>query len=155
VNRVDLPTDAVAQSAPVHPGDSIYLKSGNYGDIGLRNYKLPITNSDWVTVQAAPTQTPVFSTLCIRSTNKWVFKSIKVQSLLATNNNKQALVTVTDQSASLPTTDIILENMQISTADSMMAGSRRSGSLRRAVVSGSRARPAMARTANPPRLASR
>ena len=33
-------------------------------------------------------QTPVFSTLYIRSTNKWVFKGIKVQSLFGTNNNK-------------------------------------------------------------------
>ena len=61
-----------------------------------------------MTVKAAPGQTPVFSTLYIRSTNKWVFKGIKVQSLFGTNNNKQALVTVTDQGAALPTSDIIL-----------------------------------------------
>ena len=53
-----------------------------------------------------------------RSTNKWVFNGIKVQSLFGTNNNKQALVTVTDQGAAFPTSDIILENMQISSADS-------------------------------------
>ena len=70
-----------------------------------------------MTVEAAPGQTPLFSTLYIRSTNKWVFKGIKVQSLLGTNNNKQALVTVTDQGAALPTADIILESMQISSAD--------------------------------------
>ena len=45
-------------------------------------------------------------------------QGIKVQSLFGTNNNKQALVTVTDQGAALPTSDIILENMQISSADS-------------------------------------
>jgi hypothetical protein len=59
----------------------------------------------------------VFLTLYIRSTNKWVFKGIKVQSLFGTNNNKQALVSVTDQGPSLPTADIILEDLQISTAD--------------------------------------
>src|SRR6202021_2543313 len=74
--------------------------------------------SDFVTVEAAPGQTPVFSTLYIRSTNKWVFDGVKVQSLFGTNNNKQSLVTVTDQGAALPTSDIILQNMQISTADS-------------------------------------
>jgi hypothetical protein len=57
-------------------------------------------------------------TLYIRSTNKWVFKGIKVQSLWGTNNNKQGLVTVTDQGPSHPTSDIILQNMEISTADS-------------------------------------
>ena len=39
---------------PVQPGDTIYLMSGNYGDIGLGSFDLPTTNSDFVTVQAAP-----------------------------------------------------------------------------------------------------
>ena len=77
--RVDVADDL--GSPPVRPGDTIKLMSGNYGDIGLGNYMLPIVNSDWITIEAAPGQTPVFSTLYIRSTNKWVFKGIKVQSL--------------------------------------------------------------------------
>ena len=106
-------------SPPVHPGDTIKLMSGEYGDIVVGIYNTQVPNSDFVTVEAAPGQTPVFSTLYIRSTNKWMFKGIKVQSLFGTNNNKQALVTVSDQGASLPTTDIILENMQISTTDNI------------------------------------
>jgi hypothetical protein len=105
-------------SPPVQPGDTIKLMSGNYGDIGIGDFLQQVVNPSFVTVEAAPGQTPVFSTLYIRSTNKWVFKGIKVQSLFGTNNNKLSLVTVTDQGASLPTSDIILENMQISTADS-------------------------------------
>jgi hypothetical protein len=106
-------------SPPVQPGDTIKLMSGDYGDIGIGDYSKQVVNPSFVTVEAAPGQAPVFSTLYIRSTNKWVFKGVKVQSLFGTNNNKQALVTVNDQGAALPTTDIILENMQISTADSM------------------------------------
>ncbi len=106
-------------SPPVQPGDTIELMNGNYGDIGIGDYMQQVVNPSFVTVEAAPGQTPVFSTLFIRSTNKWVFNGIKVQSLLGTNNNKQALVTVTDQGAAHPTSDIILENMQISSADSM------------------------------------
>jgi hypothetical protein len=105
-------------SPPVQPGDTIMLMSGNYGDIVIGDYLQQVVNPSFVTVEAAPGQAPVFSTLYIRSTNKWVFKGIKVQSLLGTNNNKQALVSVTDQGASLPTSDIILENMQVSSADS-------------------------------------
>jgi hypothetical protein len=106
-------------SPPVQPGDTIMLMSGNYGDIDIGDYLQQVVNPSFVTVEAAPGQAPVFSTLNIRSTNKWVFKGIKVQSLFGTNNNKQALVAVSDQGSSLPTADIILENMQISTADSM------------------------------------
>jgi hypothetical protein len=105
-------------SPPVHPGDTIELMSGDYGDIVIGDYSKQVVNPSFVTVEAAPGQTPVFSTLYIRSTNKWVFKGIKVQSLLGTNNNKLSLVTVTDQGAALPTSDIILQNMQISSADS-------------------------------------
>jgi hypothetical protein len=105
-------------SPPVQPGDTIRLMSGNYGDIVIGDYLQQVVNPSFVTVEAAPGQTPVFLTLYIRSTNKWVFKGIKVQSLWGTNNNKQGLVSVTDQGASLPTSDIILQNMEISTADS-------------------------------------
>jgi Right handed beta helix region len=105
-------------SPPVHPGDTIELMSGDYGDIVIGDYSKQVVNPSFVTVEAAPGQTPVFSTLYIRSTNKWVFKGIQVQSLLGTNNNKLSLVTVTDQGAALPTSDIILQNMQISSADS-------------------------------------
>jgi hypothetical protein len=111
---------------PVQPGDTIYLMSGNYGDVAIGTYNIQTPNSDFVTVEAAPIagQVPVLSTLYIRSTNKWVFNAIKVQSLYGANGNKQALVTVTDQGASLPTTDIILENMQISSADSTTGWSK-------------------------------
>src|SRR5580693_3418209 len=94
------------------------LMSGNYGDISIGNFNQPTTNSDFVTVEAAPGQTPVFATLLLDRTNKWVFDAIKVQSLMGTNGNTQALVGLTDQGAAYPTTDIILENMQISSADS-------------------------------------
>ena len=70
-------------SPPVQPGDTIKLMSGNYGDIAIGDYAQQVVNPSFVTVEAAPGQTPVFSTLYIRSTNKWVFKGIKVQSLLA------------------------------------------------------------------------
>jgi parallel beta-helix repeat protein len=106
-------------SPPVQPGDTIKLMSGEYGDVDVGIFNTQIPNSDFVTVEAAPGQTPVFLTLYIRSTNKWVFKGIKVQSLFGTNNSKQGLVTVTDQGAAHPTSDIILQNMDISTTDSI------------------------------------
>ncbi|MBV8795991.1 MAG: right-handed parallel beta-helix repeat-containing protein [Hyphomicrobiales bacterium] len=106
-------------SPPIQPGDTIKLMSGNYGDIIIGDYNQQIVNSSFVTVEAAPGQTPVFSTLYIRSTDKWVFKGVKVQSTFGTSNNThvRGLVTISDQGASLPTTDIILENLQISSAD--------------------------------------
>src|SRR5580692_5714979 len=104
-------------SPPVQPGDSIELMSGDYGDIVIGDYLQQVVNPSFVTVEAAPGQAPEFSTLFIRSTKKWAFKGIKVQSLFGTNNSKLPLVAVTDQGAALPTSDIILESMQVSSAD--------------------------------------
>ena len=61
-------------SPPVQPGDTIKLMSGNYGDIVIGDYSKQVVNPSFVTVEAAPGQAPVFSTLYIRSTNKWVFR---------------------------------------------------------------------------------
>ena len=102
---------------PVQPGDAIMLMSGNYGDIVIGDFNLPTNNSDFVTVEAAPGQTPVFTTLGINRASKWVFDAIKVQSLMGANGNSQALVFLTDQGAQFPTTNIIFENMQISSSD--------------------------------------
>ena len=131
------------------------LMSGNYGDIVIGDYLQQVVNPSFVTVEAAPGQTPVFSTLYIRSTNKWVFKGIKVQSLFGTNNNKQSLVTVTDQGASLPTSDIILENLQISTADNTDGWTQEQWVAQGRSGFQSGVAPATARTACPTRPASR
>jgi hypothetical protein len=117
VDRKRVYVEDLLGSPPVQPGDTIKLMSGNYGDIVIGDYLQQIVNPSFVTVEAAPGQAPVFSTLYIRSTNKWVFDGVKVQSLFGTNNNKQGLVTVTDQGPAHPTSDIILKNLQISTAD--------------------------------------
>jgi hypothetical protein len=68
-------------SPPVQPGDTIMLMNGDYGDIGIGDYMQQVDNPNFVTIAAAPGQTPVFSTLYICSTNKWVFNGVKVQSL--------------------------------------------------------------------------
>src|ERR1700735_158217 len=106
-------------SPPVQPGDTIKLMSGDYGDIGIGDYLQQVVNPSFVTVEAAPGQTPVFLTLYISSTNKWGVNGLQAQSLFGTNNSKQGLVTVTDQGAALPTSEIILQNMEISTTDNI------------------------------------
>jgi hypothetical protein len=113
--RVDV-ADQIG-SPLVKPGDTIMLMNGDYGNVVVGTYNNQVKNSDFVTVKAAPGQRPVFATLSIRSTDKWVFDGVKVQSLWGANNNKQALVVIGDQGAAHPTSDIILQNMEISSAD--------------------------------------
>lgn len=108
-------------TGPIHPGDTVMLMTGNYGDFGVGDYKSPVVNTEWVTVKAAPGQSPVVNTISLGPTNKWSLEGIKVQSLWGTNNNKAALITVSDQGAAFPTSDIILTNIDASSADDVSA----------------------------------
>ena len=119
--RVDV-ADSIG-NPPVQPGDMIMLMSGNYGDIVIGAYMQEVANPSFVTVQAAPGQTPVLSTLLILSTTNWVFNGLKVQSLW-TSANPQALIYIHDQGASLPTSNIVLENMMLSSQDDAEAWSQ-------------------------------
>jgi Right handed beta helix region len=106
-------------SPPVQPGDTIKLMSGNYGDIVIGDYLQQVVNPSFVTVEASPGQAPVFSALYIRSTNKWVFNGIKVQSVPdgTPRSSGRPLVTVSDQGSALPTSNIVFTNMLVSAAD--------------------------------------
>ena len=59
-------------SAPIHPGDAIYLKSGNYGDISIGATNQLLANTDWITIQPAPGATPKFNTLNLYGSHFYV-----------------------------------------------------------------------------------
>lgn len=111
-------------TGPIAPGDEILLMSGNYGDVWLSGPGAEILNSDFLTVAAAPGQTPVLTSLFVAGTNKWVFNGLKVQSLKPAALSGNSLVTIKDGGAKLPTSDIVLENMIISSQDNVQAWSQ-------------------------------
>ena len=104
-------------AGPIKPGDEILLMSGNYGNVGICQYNTEISNSSFVTVAAAPGQTPVLTALGLCSTSMWAFDGLKVQSLEAAAVGTSFLVGVADQGASLPASNIVFENMTISSQD--------------------------------------
>jgi hypothetical protein len=103
-------------AGPIAPGDEILLMSGNYGAVSVGQYKAPINNSSFVTIAAAPGQTPVFTSLTVSASSGFVFSEIKAQSL-ETAEHEAAIITVGDQGASYPTSNIVLTNMSVSAAD--------------------------------------
>jgi Right handed beta helix region len=96
--------------AIVQPGDEILLMSGQYGDIAVGIYGTATTNSAFVTIAAAPGQTPVFASLRLWATNMWRFQHVSVQSLAKAKQSRGILVS--DQ-GSLTTSDIIFEAMLV------------------------------------------
>ena len=104
-------------AVPIKPGDEILLMSGNYGNIWIGNYANELTNSSFVTIAAAPGQSPVLTSLFIESANMFAFDGLKVQSLEPAAIENYPLVEVKDQGASFPTSDIVFSNITISSQD--------------------------------------
>jgi hypothetical protein len=104
------------KTGPIKPGDEVLLMSGNYGNVSVMA-GAELTNDDFVTVAAAPGQTPVLTALAVWGTNMWVFSGLKVQSLEAAAVSGAYLVQVKDGGADYPTSNIVFENMTISSQD--------------------------------------
>jgi Right handed beta helix region len=69
------PLKPLNPSGVVHPGDVIYLLSGNHGYIGISGY----VNSSFITVQALPGQTPVLQGLELLGSSQWAFEGLTIQ----------------------------------------------------------------------------
>jgi hypothetical protein len=112
------------KAGPIAPGDEILLMSGNYGDLWLNLFNSEISNSAFITMAAAPGQTPILTSLLVAGTNDWVFNGLKVQSLQSVARSGNALVEIKDGGAAFPTSNIVLETMSISSQDNAEAWSK-------------------------------
>jgi hypothetical protein len=111
-------------AGPIAPGDEILLMSGNYGNLWLNVYNTEIANSDFVTIAAAPGETPVLTSIFVAGTNYWAFNGLKVQSLQGVAIGGYWLVDIDDFSPTYPTSNIVLENMTISSQDNVAGWSQ-------------------------------
>ena len=108
-----------AGDPPVHPGDTIKLMSGNYGDISMGGFNLEVANSDWVTVKAAPRPDasildplhPLDQKMGVR--RHYSAKRCRHEWEETTGVGHG----IADQGAALPTSDIVFMNLKISSAD--------------------------------------
>lgn len=66
-----------ATGATVVSGDRIVLLSGDHGSLSLNN----AANSDFISIQAAPGQTPILSGITIYGGSHWAFSGLTIQKL--------------------------------------------------------------------------
>ena len=62
------------ENGPIKSGDTIWLKSGDYGDVMIRRQY----NEDTITIAAAEGHTPRFRSLTIQSGSHWAVKGLHV-----------------------------------------------------------------------------
>ena len=98
-------------NAPIKSGDLIYLMSGPHGAVNLLNMK----NTDFLSIEAAPGQTPLLTSLNIEGVQKLIVKGLKIQSLAS---GYSGLIHIS--SASLgPSENVIIENNSLSSQDNV------------------------------------
>jgi len=115
---------ATNPAAPVNPGDIVYLMSGNYGNVVISVYESAIANSNFVTIAAAPGQTPVLNSLLVKGTNKWHFQGLTIPSLASGLPEGGFLVSAVGQSLAIPNTDIIFDSLSLSSQNDISAWSQ-------------------------------
>ncbi len=97
--------------APVKAGDTIYLRSGDYGDLEIRGYD----NPDWISIAAEKGHTPRFTKILIRSGAHWKLQGVFV-SPAAGAGKAGTLVDLESHGFHGPVHDILVENCRAESA---------------------------------------
>ncbi len=97
--------------APVKAGDTIYLRSGDYGNLEIRGYY----NLDWITIAAEKGHTPKFTKILIRSGAHWKLHGMTVIPVVGTKK-AGALIGLESHGFHGPVHDILVENCQAESA---------------------------------------
>ena len=92
--------------------------SGNYGDISIGYSSVGVNNPSFVTIAAAPGNTPVLSMLAATASSDFMFSGIKVEGTADSSlvHARFPLVHVSGSPA-LPSSNMVFTNMRVSSAD--------------------------------------
>ncbi len=103
----------VNPNGPVKPGAILHLMSGNHGTPQVRQY----VNDDFISVVAAPGQTPVLDALSISGSSRWLFRGLKFQGARGPDKRYNYLVDVGQNTSLGPSENIIFAENSFSTQD--------------------------------------
>lgn len=98
-------------NGPIKSGDTILLMTGEYGDITFQGSSgtaaglVGFNNTDFITVQAAPGQTPHLASLNLLGGTKWVFRGLNITRTGSTPPPRGSLIYVGGEYK-----DVIIDN---------------------------------------------
>jgi hypothetical protein len=99
------PLVAKNAGAPVKAGDTLLLRSGYHGVVAFSR----MYNADWITVAAAPNQTPGVQSVLLQAVCKWRIKGLAVSPELGASTQKITLIDVQSHNYSGPTREVEVE----------------------------------------------
>lgn len=105
--------------APVKAGDTIRLKSGDYGALKIGD----MYNSGVITIAALEGHCPAFQSIRLSSGSHWEFKGLHVRANPEPGKKPGALITIASHGFRGPVHDVWVENCVLSSADDTSAWS--------------------------------
>jgi len=110
--------------------------SGNYGDISTSDWNVGLRNPAFVTIAAAPGQTPVFSFLAAVASTYFVFSGIRVEGTADSSplHAKYPLVLVGPHGPGLTSSNLVFTNMRLTSADDTSGWTQADWRARRRII---------------------
>jgi hypothetical protein len=122
-------------AGPIEPGDEILLMSGDYGDISTNDWNVGLTNPAFVTIAAAPGQTPALSWLAVVGSSFLVFSGLKVEGTSETSPaHARFPMVMANPSRAAPSSNLVFTNMHVSSSDDTSGWTQADWRARRRIV---------------------
>lgn len=102
------------ESAPVKPGDTIWLRSGDYGDVTIRKHY----NTGSIAIAAQPGHTPRFRSLLLQASAHWALRGLHVSPEFGSGRKPRTMIEIQSHGWNGPVHDVLVEQCVLqSTAD--------------------------------------
>jgi hypothetical protein len=99
--------------APVKAGDTIWLRSGYYGDLMIRCYY----NSDFIKIAAARGHTPRFRTIRVQAGSHWDLKGLHVSTEFGSGQKPRTLIHLESHGWQGPVHDLVVQRCVVRSAE--------------------------------------
>ena len=103
---------SVNPNAPIKPGDTILLMSGTYGNVSING----VSNPSFITIAAAPGQTPILNSLQLDGSANWVVQGLIFRALA---NGYAPFIDISGNSTTGAGHDIIIDGNNLASQDNV------------------------------------
>jgi len=99
--------------APIGPGDTIWLRSGNYGNVTIMKHY----NQGVVTIAAQEGHSPRLASLRIQASSNWAIDGLQVGPAFCEGKKPRTMIDIESHGWNGPVHDVRVENCVLSSAD--------------------------------------
>jgi hypothetical protein len=111
--RPDRKLVPIHRDGPIKPGDTIWLHTGQYGDVMIRKHY----NRDFVTIAAAEGERPRLRSFRLQAGAKWRLKKLHISAEFGTGKKPRTMLDVESHGWNGPSSDIVIEDCVIQSAE--------------------------------------